>query len=101
MNSEFPFFLVYYLGLIVAIVFLSRFVFRKYIQFAKSYNLIKAANSRAARNGKFLEKLGQYDPNAKEVLKDVKVESVQAWIGKGAQLTDTVKSLFRKHGVKL
>ena len=62
---------------------------------------IVAASSRAARNGKFLEKLGQYDPNAKEILKDVKVESVQAWIGKGAQLTDTVKSLFRKHGVKL
>lgn len=62
---------------------------------------IVAANSRAARNGKFLEKLGQYDPNSKEILKDVKVESVQAWIGKGAQLSDTVKSLFRKHGVKL
>ncbi|MAX65435.1 MAG: 30S ribosomal protein S16 [Bacteriovoracaceae bacterium] len=62
---------------------------------------IVAANSRAARNGKFLEKLGQYDPNSKEVLKDVKVEAVQAWIGKGAQLSDTVKSLFRKHGVKL
>ncbi len=62
---------------------------------------IVAANSRAARNGKFLEKLGQYDPNSKEILKDVKVEAVQAWIGKGAQLSDTVKSLFRKHGVKL
>ncbi len=62
---------------------------------------IVAANSRAARNGKFLEKLGQYDPNSKEILKDVQVEAVQAWIGKGAQLSDTVKSLFRKHGVKL
>lgn len=62
---------------------------------------IVAANSRAARNGRFLEKLGQYDPNSKEVLKDVKVESIQAWLGKGAQLSDTVKSLFRKHGVKL
>jgi small subunit ribosomal protein S16 len=62
---------------------------------------IVAANSRSARDGKFLEKLGQYDPNAKEILKDVKVESVQAWIGKGAQLSDTVRSLFKKHGVKL
>ncbi len=51
MNSEFPFFLVYYLGLLVATVFLSRFIFRKYIQFAKSYNLIKAVNSRAAHKG--------------------------------------------------
>tara|TARA_Y100000590_G_C15170371_1_gene807111 strand:+ start:77 stop:319 length:243 start_codon:yes stop_codon:yes gene_type:complete len=62
---------------------------------------IVAANSRAARNGKFLEKLGQYDPNAKEILKDVKVDAVKAWIGKGAQLSDTVNSLFKKHGVKL
>ena len=62
---------------------------------------IVAANSRAARNGKFLEKLGQYNPHEEQVLKDIKVEKVQAWITKGAQLSDTVKSLFRKHGVKL
>ena len=62
---------------------------------------IVAANSRAARNGKFLERLGQYDPNAPQVLNGLKVESVQAWISKGAQLSDTVKSLFRKQGVKL
>lgn len=51
MNSEFPFFVVYYLGLLIATIFLSRFTFRKYIQFAKSYNLIKAVNSRAAHKG--------------------------------------------------
>ena len=51
MNSVFPFFLVYYLGLLIATIFLSRFIFRKYIQFAKSYNLIKAVNSRAAHKG--------------------------------------------------
>ena len=51
MNSEFPFFIVYYLGLLTATIFLSRFIFRKYIKFAKSYNLIKALNSRAAHKG--------------------------------------------------
>ncbi len=51
MNSEFPFFVIYYLGLLTATIFLSRFIFRKYIQFAKSYNLIKAINSRAAHKG--------------------------------------------------
>ena len=50
MNSEFPF-LLYYLGVLVATIFLSRFIFRKYIQFAKTYNLVKAANSRAAHKG--------------------------------------------------
>ena len=62
---------------------------------------IVAANSRAARDGKFLEKLGQYSPSSEEILKDVNVESVKAWIGKGAQLSDTVRSLFKKHGIKL
>ena len=62
---------------------------------------IVAANSREPRNGKFLEKLGKYDPSAKEVLNSVNVDSVKAWIGKGAQLSDTVRSLFKKNGVKL
>ena len=62
---------------------------------------IVAANSREPRDGKFLERLGQYDPNAKEVLKDVNVDSIKNWVGKGAQVSDTIKSLFRKNGVKL
>tara|TARA_Y100001936_G_C16072929_1_gene672003 strand:+ start:1541 stop:1783 length:243 start_codon:yes stop_codon:yes gene_type:complete len=62
---------------------------------------IVAANSREARDGKFLEKLGQYDPNAEEVLKDVNVESIKNWVTKGAQISDTVSSLFKKNGVKL
>lgn len=62
---------------------------------------IVAANSRNARDGKFLERLGQYDPSAEQVLKDVKVENIKAWVEKGAQVSDTVKSLFRKNGVKL
>jgi small subunit ribosomal protein S16 len=62
---------------------------------------IVAANSREARNGKFLEKVGQYDPNADEVLNSVNVEAIKLWVSKGAQLTDTVRSLFRKNGIKL
>lgn len=62
---------------------------------------IVAANSRNARDGRYLEKLGQYDPNASEVLKDVNVESIKTWIGKGAQLSDTINSLFKKNGISL
>ena len=51
MNSDFPLFLFYYLGLFIATIFLSRFIFRKYIRFARRYNLIKAINSRAAHKG--------------------------------------------------
>ena len=50
MNSEFPFPL-YYFGLFTITVFLSRFVFRRYIGFAKRYNLIKSTNARAAHKG--------------------------------------------------
>lgn len=62
---------------------------------------IVAANSRDARDGRFLEKLGQYDPNAETVLKDVNVEGIKAWVGKGAQLSSTVSSLLKKQGVTL
>jgi small subunit ribosomal protein S16 len=62
---------------------------------------IVAANSRNARDGRFLEKLGQYNPHNETVLTDVNVEAVKVWIGKGAQMTDTVSSLFKKNGIKL
>jgi len=62
---------------------------------------IVASDSRSPRDGKFLERLGQYDPNSKEVLKNVNTDGIKAWIGKGAQLSDTVKSLLKKHNIQL
>ena len=50
MGSEFSF-LIYYLGLLITIIFLSRFIFRRYIGFAKTYNLVKTSNSRSAHRG--------------------------------------------------
>ena len=44
MNSEFPFFVIYYLGLLIVTIFLSRFIFSKYLQFAKTYNLNNSVN---------------------------------------------------------
>ena len=43
MATEFPF-LLYYLGLLIVTIFLSRFIFSKYIQFAKTYNLNNSVN---------------------------------------------------------
>jgi small subunit ribosomal protein S16 len=62
---------------------------------------IVAANSREARDGKFLEKLGQYDPSAKEVLSAVNVDGIKTWVAKGAQVSETLNSLFKKNGIKL
>ena len=50
MFSEFPFPL-YYLGLFIATIFLSRFIFRSYIKFAKHYNLTNSINLRLANKG--------------------------------------------------
>ena len=60
---------------------------------------IVVADSRYPRDGRFIEEIGFYNP-----LKDpseVKVDSEKAkkWIANGAQPTDTVKALFKKHNV--
>ena len=62
---------------------------------------IVAIDSRSARDGRFLENLGQYNPSEDEVLKDVKAERIAAWIDKGAVLSDTVKSLLKKNNIRI
>ena len=58
---------------------------------------VVATDSRAPRDGKFLEILGTYNPLNGEV----KVDGAKAkvWLDNGAQPTDTVRSLFKKHQV--
>ena len=53
MGVEFPY-LIYYIGLLIAVLLLSRFIFRKYIQFAKKYSLKKAHNERTVHKGSAL-----------------------------------------------
>jgi small subunit ribosomal protein S16 len=62
---------------------------------------IVATDSRSARDGQFLEKLGQYDPKASKTLAFVNVEGIQSWVKKGAQVSDTVKSLLKNNNIKL
>lgn len=62
---------------------------------------IVATNSRSPRNGRFLEKLGQYNPNAPKELVDLNVAALAVWIKKGAVMTDTVKSLVKKNKIDL
>lgn len=58
---------------------------------------VVASESSKARDGRFLEILGTYDPLLDKVLVDA--EKVQKWLVNGAQPTDTVKSLFKKYKV--
>lgn len=60
---------------------------------------IVAADSRCARNGKFLELLGTYDPKKKDAPVTVESEKVMSWLKKGALPTDTVRSILSKQGI--
>lgn len=65
------------------------------------YNMV-VADSRRARDGRFIERVGFYDPKApegREALR-VDVERVTHWKGKGAQLSTTVARLVRQFGKK-
>ena len=63
------------------------------------YYRIVVADSRAPRDGRFIEILGNYDPSKTPALVNVDEEKVLAWMSKGAKPTDTVRSLFSKQGI--
>ncbi|MBU4690488.1 30S ribosomal protein S16 [Mycoplasma sp. ES3157-GEN-MYC] len=65
-------------------------------KFNAQYKIV-AADARSPRDGRFIEALGQYNPHTKEFF--VKEELVQKWVDNGAQLTQVVHDLFRKHGL--
>ena len=62
---------------------------------------IVAADSRAARDGKFIESVGTYDPIATPHKVDYKEDRILHWLSNGAQPTTTVKSLFSGKGLWL
>ena len=62
---------------------------------------IVAADIRSPRDGRFIEAVGQYDPNVNPIFLSVKDERVFHWLRKGAQPTDTVRSLLQRNGVWL
>ncbi len=59
---------------------------------------IVVADSRYPRDGRFIEEIGYYDPTKEPTVLKVDEEKAKSWIAKGAQPTDTVKSLLKKNG---
>ena len=57
------------------------------------------ADSRAPRDGRFIEEIGSYNPNVTPAEVRVDVEKAQKWLNTGAQPSDTVRSLLKKAGV--
>lgn len=62
------------------------------------YHLV-IADSRAPRDGKFIERIGSYNPNTNPATIDLNFESALSWIQKGAQPTDTVRAILSYKGV--
>jgi len=62
---------------------------------------IVIADSRAPRDGKFIERIGSYDPNTNPATITLNFERALYWLNVGAQPTDTVRSILSKEGVLL
>ena len=65
---------------------------------APFYRII-VADSRSPRDGKFIEALGTYNPLTNPAAINVKEEETLSWLSKGAEPTDTVRSILRKVGI--
>ncbi len=62
---------------------------------------IVVADSRAWRNGKFIESIGQYNPLLHPMVINLKEDRLFAWLKRGAQPTDTTRSLLQRKGLWL
>ncbi len=57
------------------------------------------ADSRSPRDGRFIEEIGYYDPKTDPPAVKIDEERVLYWLSRGAQPSDTVRSLLRKAGI--
>jgi small subunit ribosomal protein S16 len=58
---------------------------------------VVVTDSRAARDSSFVEVLGHYNPRTKPAKVQIARDRVDYWVGKGAQLSDTVRTLLKRH----
>ena len=65
----------------------------------KPFYRVVVADSRAPRDGRFIEEIGYYDPMKDPGEISIDAEKAKKWLGNGAQPTDTVKSLLKKSGI--
>ncbi|HNQ26778.1 MAG TPA: 30S ribosomal protein S16 [Aquaticitalea sp.] len=67
----------------------------------KPFFWIVAADVRAKRDGKYLEKLGTYNPNTNPATIDLNVDGAVKWLQNGAQPTDTARAILSYKGALL
>jgi len=63
----------------------------------RPYYKVVVADRRSPRDGKFIETIGTYDPKKSGHNSTLNIDRVEYWIGKGAQPSDTVRSLIKKN----
>lgn len=67
----------------------------------KPFYWVVAADSRSKRDGKFLEKLGTYNPNTNPATIELNLDSAVQWLHNGAQPTDTARAILSYKGALL
>ncbi len=67
----------------------------------RSFFRLNAMDSRSPRDGRVIEELGWYDPNAKDADKQLslKRERIEYWLGVGAQPSPTVRDILKRQGI--
>jgi small subunit ribosomal protein S16 len=67
----------------------------------KPFYWVVAADARSKRDGKYLEKIGTYNPNTNPATIDLNLDSAVRWLHNGAQPTDTAKAILSYKGALL
>ena len=67
----------------------------------KPFYWVVAADARAKRDGRYLEKIGTYNPNTNPATVDINEDNAVNWLEKGAQPTDTARTLMSYKGIML
>lgn len=67
----------------------------------KPFYWVVAADSRAKRDGRYLEKIGTYNPNTNPASVDINVDAAVKWLENGAQPSDTARTLLSYRGALL
>jgi small subunit ribosomal protein S16 len=65
----------------------------------KPFYHVVIADSRAKRDGKFIERIGSYNPNTNPATIDINFDRAMYWVGVGAEPTDTMRAILHYKGV--
>ena len=66
----------------------------------KPFYRVVVADGRYPRDGRFIEEIGYYDPCKDPAIININEDKIKEWIATGAVVSDTVKSLMKKAGIK-